>query len=221
MGKRTIVGERMKNEGGLAAQASDERKNSRFVLLRHTASPDDGELSFHHSSETAHLDLPFGATSVVGVDASQPIEQQTDAVARGTFPHWDLMLEPDDLLHNCEAEVDAERDDKKLFTLQLTKLPIPLADGAQQVLQAKRIADHRALYLDYEGEISGNRGFVKRLAEGTYQCEQFGHETKIRLNLKPANKMHDVSEALSTELHLECCPVGAETMITVISWTLT
>lgn len=31
---------------------------------------------------------------------------------------------------------------------------------------ADRIADHRRLYLDYEGEVSGNRGSVARIASG-------------------------------------------------------
>jgi hypothetical protein len=33
-------------------------------------------------------------------------------------------------------------------------------------LPAARLADHRRLYLDYEGEISGNRGRVVRLIRG-------------------------------------------------------
>ncbi len=32
---------------------------------------------------------------------------------------------------------------------------------------AERIADHRPMYLEYEGPISGGRGEVRRLAEGT------------------------------------------------------
>jgi hypothetical protein len=34
-----------------------------------------------------------------------------------------------------------------------------------------RSANHRRLYLDYEGEISGNRGHVKRIANGA--CSAF------------------------------------------------
>lgn len=34
---------------------------------------------------------------------------------------------------------------------------------------AERLADHRAAYLHYEGEISGGRGCVRRLAQG--HCE--------------------------------------------------
>ena len=34
---------------------------------------------------------------------------------------------------------------------------------------AERLADHRLAYLDYEGPVSGNRGFVERLDRGTYE----------------------------------------------------
>ena len=34
---------------------------------------------------------------------------------------------------------------------------------------AERIGDHRALYLSFEGEISGHRGSVRRVAEGHAQ----------------------------------------------------
>lgn len=34
------------------------------------------------------------------------------------------------------------------------------------VFEAERLADHRRAYLDYEGEISGGRGFVTRVARG-------------------------------------------------------
>jgi hypothetical protein len=51
-----------------------------------------------------------------------------------------------------------------LWTWQLASLPeksIPV--------QARRIFDHRLLYLDYEGPISGNRGQVRRLDRGVYE----------------------------------------------------
>lgn len=34
-----------------------------------------------------------------------------------------------------------------------------------------RLRDHRRLYLDYEGDLSGNRGTVQRVAEGNCQVE--------------------------------------------------
>jgi hypothetical protein len=39
---------------------------------------------------------------------------------------------------------------------------------------AARIADHRKAYLTYEGEVSGGRGAVKRVAEGTARVVEIG-----------------------------------------------
>jgi hypothetical protein len=43
----------------------------------------------------------------------------------------------------------------------------PLLSTAEpEPFTAERIGDHRRLYLDYEGPISGGRGSVRRVAEG-------------------------------------------------------
>ncbi|MFM9996414.1 MAG: hypothetical protein ACKVU4_11520 [Phycisphaerales bacterium] len=39
-------------------------------------------------------------------------------------------------------------------------------DAGVAAFVAERIGDHRAAYLDYEGEVSGGRGRVTRVAEG-------------------------------------------------------
>lgn len=52
-------------------------------------------------------------------------------------------------------------------TLIAYRLPVALDQlpvGA--TIAAERIADHRQLYLDFEGQISGGRGQVRRLAHG-------------------------------------------------------
>ncbi len=61
-------------------------------------------------------------------------------------PHQDLMLEVEG----------------GLWTWRLTEEPRP---GVLQ--QAQRLPDHRLLYLDYEGPVSGNRGTVGRRDFGT------------------------------------------------------
>lgn len=71
--------------------------------------------------------------------------------------HWDLMLETGDVL----------------LTIQLSELPSGLVG---EEMMAKRIADHRPHYLDYEGPISGNRGVVHRLAAGVYREIPFNAE---------------------------------------------
>ena len=65
--------------------------------------------------------------------------------------HWDLML-----------EVGAV-----LWTWRIDANPCL---GAP--CRAVRIADHRPLYLDYEGPVSGDRGRVNRVAGGEYEWEE-------------------------------------------------
>ena|SRR5438128_9439214 len=60
--------------------------------------------------------------------------------------HWDLMLESGELLATW-------------------RLPGPPEMGT---VRATRIGEHRRLYLDYEGPVSGERGHVKRWDWGTY-----------------------------------------------------
>ena len=61
--------------------------------------------------------------------------------------HWDLMLERGEILRTWA--IDA-----------------PIVEGVD--LPARSLADHRRLYLDYQGEVSGNRGTVRRVDEGNY-----------------------------------------------------
>jgi hypothetical protein len=64
--------------------------------------------------------------------------------------HWDLMLEHDGALK----------------TWRLPRPPGPKQDAAQG---AVALPDHRLMYLEYEGPVSGNRGQVKRWDAGTYE----------------------------------------------------
>ena len=65
-------------------------------------------------------------------------------------PHWDWMFETDQ-------------------TLRTWSTP-PLSDlGQSFCVEAKSLADHRLAYLEYEGEVSGNRGWVKRIFSGQYE----------------------------------------------------
>lgn len=66
----------------------------------------------------------------------------------GNESHYDLMI----------------RDGSRLLTWRLVQMP---TRGA--TVSAERIADHRLLYLDYEGPLSGNRGEVKRIDRGRHQ----------------------------------------------------
>lgn len=64
-------------------------------------------------------------------------------------PHFDLMfeIEKGGMLATWRA---------KSWPLKSDDVPV-------------RIGDHRPDYLIYEGEISGNRGTVRRVADGTYR----------------------------------------------------
>lgn len=64
--------------------------------------------------------------------------------------HWDFMLE--------EGEV--------LLTWQLLREPAGLS---ALPIPARRIGDHRKVYLDYEGPLSGDRGTVRRVESGVYE----------------------------------------------------
>ena len=89
------------------------------------------------------------------------MNQQVDSDARGRFvvllhkfplghqrdDHWDLMLE----------------EDSKLLTWALTEMPEP-----GKSIPAVALADHRKLYLEYEGPISGDRGSVTRVLAGSF-----------------------------------------------------
>jgi DNA polymerase Ligase (LigD) len=84
--------------------------------------------------------------------------------------HWDLMLEVGEVLHTWA--IDA-----------------PIVAGVD--LPARAIADHRRLYLEYEGEISGNRGRVRRLDEGTYRVLLWSAE-HIRVELAGSQLVGEV-----------------------------
>lgn len=62
--------------------------------------------------------------------------------------HWDLMLEVDGVLQTWRLAEPPTRNH-------------PVA--------AERISDHRLAYLEYEGEVSGGRGRVKRWEGGVYE----------------------------------------------------
>ncbi len=46
---------------------------------------------------------------------------------------------------------------------------LPLPPSCEHVLPARSLADHRRVYLDYEGPVSGNRGTVTKWDEGHFE----------------------------------------------------
>ncbi len=65
--------------------------------------------------------------------------------------HYDLML--------ARGET--------LATWRLAQSPDALAEGAET--PARKLPDHRVVYLTYEGPISRGRGEIKRVDRGTYE----------------------------------------------------
>lgn len=69
--------------------------------------------------------------------------------------HWDLMFETGSTLR----------------TWRLASVPTP-----GNTVEATALADHRLLYLDYEGPISGNRGRVLRWDFGTFEAREWSEK---------------------------------------------
>lgn len=78
--------------------------------------------------------------------------------------HWDFMLEGDGAL--ATWAIDS-----------------PIRPGVD--LLARRLADHRPAYLDYEGEISGGRGRVSRIDQGEYDVAVWSDRC-VRVELRGA-----------------------------------
>jgi hypothetical protein len=64
--------------------------------------------------------------------------------------HWDLMIDRG----------------TALATWQLLDPPETLAVMGGSPIRARRLADHRRIYLDYEGPVSEDRGHVRRIDRG-------------------------------------------------------
>ncbi len=84
--------------------------------------------------------------------------------------HWDFMLEAGGVLRTWAIDE-------------------PIKGGAD--LPARALGDHRLAYLTYEGPISGERGRVSRIAEGTYQALEWGPD-RVRVRLEGSQLVGEV-----------------------------
>jgi hypothetical protein len=73
--------------------------------------------------------------------------------------HWDFFLEEGDVL----------------LGWRLAEEPV-----TKKLIAATAQADHRKLYLDYEGPVSGNRGNLTRWDFGDYTIEPASREASLR-----------------------------------------
>jgi hypothetical protein len=81
----------------------------------------------------------------------------------GEGTHWDFMLE----------------EEGKLRTWSLSAEPFP---GTE--IPARELPPHRLVYLEYEGEISGGRGIVKRWDRGHFRPKQSPEPNQIQVELE-------------------------------------
>lgn len=94
--------------------------------------------------------------------------------------HWDLLIELPDR--------------ERLATWRLAANPLTSPDE----IDAARIADHRRVYLEYEGEISGGRGRVRRLDRGSaevHRCAE--HELLVTLSGTHLHGTYEIARGLS------------------------
>ncbi len=86
-----------------------------------------------------------------------PEALSTFVILHHTLPdgssHWDLCLD----------------QGENLATWQLLEDPAGFASDRIVEIPARRIADHRREYLDYQGPISGGRGHVTRIDRGSFR----------------------------------------------------
>ncbi len=75
--------------------------------------------------------------------------------------HWDLMLECGDTLLTWQLLTDP------LAWFASVERPRVGEGTPPGPIPARRIGDHRKVYLEYEGRISGDRGHVRRVDDGT------------------------------------------------------
>jgi len=103
--------------------------------------------------------------------------------------HWDFMLEAGAGLRTWA--VDA-----------------PIVPGVP--LAARLLPDHRLIYLTFEGPISGDRGCVRRVAEGVFQTIEWRVD-HVRVQLSGAQ--------LVGEVDLYRSPSGADSKGGSTTWT--
>ena len=81
--------------------------------------------------------------------------------------HWDLMLKEGDVLKTWRLPQPPEID--------------PASDETSLDLTAEALPDHRLVYLEYEGPVSGDRGEVSRWDRGTFTLLERSEDQLVAL----------------------------------------
>lgn len=85
--------------------------------------------------------------------------------------HWDLMLESGDVLRTW-ALVNLPPSWAIWHTRTAEQFPACAAAADGENVSAEPLGDHRREYLDFEGDVSGGRGRVVRIARGEYSLQE-------------------------------------------------
>lgn len=89
----------------------------------------------------------------------------------GRDSHWDLMIEQPDVAEEHRLATWAIKALPKAWAE-----PLQIENDSANLIEAIRLPDHRARYLDYEGPISGDRGQVSRFLAGNVSWLTATHE---------------------------------------------
>lgn len=86
--------------------------------------------------------------------------------------HYDWLIDPGEGGQGGEASGGSPRGDPDERVLIAFRLSERIDLALPRSFEAVRMADHRRLYLSYEGPLSGGRGHVRRLATGWMRVER-------------------------------------------------
>jgi hypothetical protein len=96
------------------------------------------------------------------------ILHHTSHFSKDRGDHWDWLIRfPQNFLAELAPRMQAKDDEQSLSLLSFASETDPRDWTC--ATRFWRLAPHRLKYLDYQGEVSGGRGFVKRIATGELQ----------------------------------------------------
>ncbi|MCE7974120.1 MAG: hypothetical protein DYG92_07310 [Leptolyngbya sp. PLA1] len=103
----------------------------------------------------------------------------------------------------------ARPDSPPLVTFRVSHADAPALLGRTRpcTFSALRLPDHRRVYLDHEGEVSGGRGSVTRLESGSLEWLGFDRST-LRARLHPLGLLTAASAGENWNLSLETLELG-------------
>ena len=223
--KPIIVGKNVKFEGGL------DELFPRFALLYHQPSANAPHTL--SAEDSGRLQSPSADGNLArlgpGIGTNSPDPSSL-------LPHWDLLLElASDLFTLQLPALPALHSSNRRISSDLNEAPgcnpAPLSPprsglegrGAggegflnqfpsDQILACKRLPNHRKMYLDYEGDISQNRGSVTRVASGWYRPKDPTSPCTVDL--------FDANQHSLARFSLPACRIHQTLQLTVHSWRI-